>query len=154
MVSGTMNAIKYGKIIEARLVPFVWAFFPDEHRLQQDSDPKHSSKYISCLYKSHGIYWWKTSLESPDLNPIENYCGSLKQYLRSPQRPTNLEELMNGIEEFWQTLTPDVCKKYISHLQKVMPKIMEQPQWILTICDCLSKNPPSLHLLVFQEIPF
>lgn len=84
MFSGTMNAIKYGKIIEARLVPFVWAFFPDEHRLQQDSDPKHSSKYISCLYKSHGIYWWKTSLESPDLNSIENYCGSLKQYLRSP----------------------------------------------------------------------
>ena len=22
------------------------------------------------------------------------------------------------------------------------------------ICDCLSENPPSLHLLVFREIPF
>ena len=24
----------------------------------------------------------------------------------------------------------------------------------LTICDCLSKNPPSLHLPVFREVPF
>ena len=24
----------------------------------------------------------------------------------------------------------------------------------IIICDCLSKNPPSLHLPVFQEIPF
>ena len=109
-----MNAIKYGKIIEAGLVPFVRAFFPDGHRLQQDNDPKYSRKYISHLFKFHGIYWWKTPPESPDLNPIENCCGSLKQYLRSSYKPTNLEELMNGIEEFWQTLTPDVCKKYMS----------------------------------------
>ena len=30
--------------------------------------------------------------------------------------------------------------------------------WLLclpvAICDCLSENPPSLHLLVFREIPF
>lgn len=125
MFSGIMNAIKYGKIIEAGLVPFVRASFPDGHRLQQDNDPKHSSKYIRRLFKFHGIYWWKTPPESPDLNPIENCWGSLKQYLRSSYKPTNLDELMNGIEEFWQTLTPDVCKKYISHLQKVMPKVVE-----------------------------
>ena len=114
-----------GKIVEAGLVPFVRASFPDGHRLQQDNDPKHSSKYIRHLFKFHGIYWWKTPPESPDLNPIENYWGSLKQYLRSLYKPTNLEELLNGIEEFWQTLIPDVCKKYISHLQKVMPKVVQ-----------------------------
>ena len=114
-----MNAIMYGKIVETGLVPFVTDYFPAGHRLQQDNDPKHSSKYISRLFKFYSIYWWKTPPESPDLNPIENCWGSLKQYLRTNYKPTNLDELMEGIEEFWQTLTPDVCRKYIQHLQKV-----------------------------------
>ena len=114
--TGTMNAIKFGKILEASLVPFVRTCFPDGHRLPMDNDPKHSSM------KFHGIYWWKTPTESPDLNPFE---GSLKQFPRSSYKPTNLQELIDGIEEFWQSLTPEVCKKYIHHLHKVMRKVVE-----------------------------
>ena len=101
-----MNAIKFGKIIESGLVPFVKSILPDGHRLQQDSDPKYSSKYVKSLFKFHGIYWWKSPAESPDLNPIENCWGSLKQFLRNTYKPTNLQELMDGIEEFWLSLTP------------------------------------------------
>ena len=125
MLSGNMNAIRYGKIVEAALVPFVKTCYPDGHRLQQDNDPKHSSKYIGRLFKFHGIYWWKTPPESPDLNPIENCWGSLKQFLRTTYKPSNLQELMDGIEKFWASLTPDVCKKYIGHLHKVIPKVIE-----------------------------
>ena len=46
MFTVNMNTIRYGKIIEASLVPFVRTCYPDGHRLQQDNDPKHSSKYI------------------------------------------------------------------------------------------------------------
>ena len=126
MFNGIMNAIKFGKIIESGLVPFVKSIFPDGHRLQQDNDPKHSSKYVKSLFKFHGIYWWKTPAESPDLNPIENCWGSLKQFLRNTYKPTNLQELMDGIEEFWLSLTPDICTRYIQHLQKVMPKVVEE----------------------------
>ena len=125
MFSGNMNAIRYGKVVEAGLVPFVKAYYPAGHRLQQDNDPKHTSKYISRLFKFHGIYWWKTPPESPDLNPIENCWGSLKHYLRTSYKPTNLDELMEGIEKFWRTLTPHVCRKYIQHLHKVIPKVVE-----------------------------
>lgn len=79
--TGTMDAIKFGKILEASLVPFVRTCYPDGHRLQMDNNPKHSSKYINQLMKFHGIYWWRTPAESPDLNPVENYWGSLKQFL-------------------------------------------------------------------------
>ena len=120
-----MNAVKYGKIIETGLVPFLRAYFPAGHRLQQDNNPKHSSKYISRLFKFHGIYWWKMPPESPDLNLIENFWGSLKHFLRNTYKPTNLDELMNGIDKFWQTLTPDVHRKYIQNLHKVMPKVIE-----------------------------
>ena len=31
---------------------------------------------------------------------------------------------MNGKTEFWRTLTPEICTKYISHLRKVIPKVI------------------------------
>lgn len=125
MFSGIMNAPRYGKILEAGLVPFIRTCYPDGHRLQQDNDPKHASKYINRLFKFHGIYWWKTPPESPDLNPIEDCWGSLKQYLHTFYKPTNLEELMDGIEQLWLSLTPEICTKYIQHLHKVIPKVIE-----------------------------
>ena len=39
---------------------------------------------------------------------------------------TNLQTLLSGITEFWKTLTPEICTKYISHIQKkVIPKVIE-----------------------------
>jgi len=74
----------------------------------------------------HGINWWRTPPESPDLNPIELVWGSLKQYLRNHFKPKNLSELQEGISTFWQTLTPAVCRRYISHLRKVIPKVITE----------------------------
>ena len=82
-----------------------------------DNDPKHSSKYIKWLIKFHGIYWWKTLAESTGLNPLKIVGGSLKQFLQSFYKPSNLQELIDSIEEFWQSLTSE---KYI---QKVMRKV-------------------------------
>ena len=123
--TGIMNAQRYAKILESSLVQFLSKYFPEGHRLQQDNDPKHRSKYIENFFQRNNIRWWKTPPESPDLNPIENIWGSLKQYLRSTYKPSNLEELKAGIQQFWLTLTPAVCSKYIGHLQKVMPKVVE-----------------------------
>lgn len=123
--TGIMNAPRYAQILEASLVPFLRKYYPKGHRLQQDNDPKHRSKYVENFFKTQNIKWWKTPPESPDLNPIENVWGSLKQFLRSTYKPSNLEQLKAGIQQFWLTLTPTVCSKYIGHLQKVMPKVIE-----------------------------
>ena len=32
---------------------------------------------------------------------------------------------MSGIEQFWNTVPVDKCKKYIGHLRKVVPKVIE-----------------------------
>ena len=64
--------------------------------------------------------------ESPDLNPVENVWGTLKQYLRSTFKPKNLQELKDRIKQFWATLTPEVCTQYINHLNKVIPKVVEK----------------------------
>ena len=64
-------------------------------------------------------------LESPDLNLIEFIWGSLKQYLRITYKPRNLRDLKNDIEQFWMTLSPDICQRYIAHIHMVIPKIVE-----------------------------
>ena len=69
--------------------------------------------------------WWPTPPESPDLNPIENVWGSMKQYLRTHYKPRNLNKLKQGIQQFWQTLIPNICQRYIGHLQKVIPKVVQ-----------------------------
>jgi len=107
------------------LLPFIEECFPDHHRLYQDNDPKHSSKYIEHILEDNGVNLWYTPLESPDLNPVELVWGSLKQYLRNSAKPKILEELKKGIKEFWLTLTPEVCYKYIRHLKKVIPKVIQ-----------------------------
>lgn len=121
---GIMNADRYQKILEKSLIPFIDSCYPNHHRLQQDNDPKHTSHRIENFFEEKNITWWRTPPESPDLNPVENVWGSMKQYLRVHYKPRNLAELQQGIERFWQTLTPAVCQRYIGHLKKVIPKVI------------------------------
>ena len=123
--TGIINSVRYGQTLEVSLLPFIDECYPDGHRLQQDNDPKHTSRYIQKFFMEKNVFWWKTPPESPDLNPIENIWGSLKQFLRNQYKPKNIEELKDGIQMFWSTLTPEVCNNYIRHLHKVMPKVIE-----------------------------
>lgn len=121
-----MDAKRYEKILDRSLVPFIESCFQEGHRFQQDNDPKHCSKHIERYFINKEINWWRIPAESPDLNPIELVWGSLKQYLRGTYKPKNLTELKEGIAQFWQSLTPEVCQHYINHLKKVVPKVIEE----------------------------
>jgi len=72
------------------------------------------------------INYWPTPAESPDLNPIEMIWHKLKNYLRRFVKPTNKEQLVNSIQEFWQTVTPEKCQRYIGHLRKVVPEVIRR----------------------------
>ena len=45
------------------LLPFIQERFPDGHRLYQDNDAKHLSKYIEESLKQQGLNWWYTPPE-------------------------------------------------------------------------------------------
>ena len=125
MFTGIMNAERPCAVFQAGLLPYIQNTFPDWHRLQQDNDPKHASGLIDEFFEENHVNWWPTPPESPDLNPIENVWGSLKQYLRNFYKPQNLDQLKDGIQCFWSTLTPSVCTRYIQHLDKVIPKVIQ-----------------------------
>ena len=57
MFSGIMNATKYGDILSASLVPFIADRLPTTHRLYQDNDPKHTSRYIQSFFADNKVNW-------------------------------------------------------------------------------------------------
>ena len=122
---GKMNAPLYISILKASLLPFIKEVYPDGHRFVQDNDPKHCSKAARDFYSEAGINWWPTPPESPDLNPIENLWHELKEYIRREKKPKTKQELIDGIKEFWATVTADKCQRYIGHLKKVIPAVIE-----------------------------
>ena len=120
-----MNAPVYVDILQQTLLPFIQSVYPDGHRFMQDNDPKHTSNMGKDFLDNNNITWWKTPPESPDLNPIENLWHELKEYLRREVKPKTKDELVDGIVEFWGSVSGEKCRKYIRHLDKVIPRIIE-----------------------------
>ena len=120
-----MNAVLYTNILQATLLPFLRERFPDGHKFMQDNDPKHTSNHAKEFLIGNNVNWWKTPPESPDMNPIENLWHELKEYLRREIKPTTKDALVNGVKSFWETVDVAKCTKYIGHLKKVLPCVIE-----------------------------
>ena len=125
LFKANMTATRYTSILDASLVPFISSVYSDGHRLFQDNDPKHTSRWAQWHFEEKGINWWPTPPESPDLNPIELVWGSMKEAIRKVYKPRTLEQLEDSIKNYWRThLTPEVCTNYIGHIQKVLPAVV------------------------------
>ena len=75
-----MDAECLVSVFEAGLLPFLRDHYPDGHCLQQDNDPKHASHRI----EQHGVNWWATPPESPDLNPSLGLAEAIfKKYIQA-----------------------------------------------------------------------
>ena len=122
---GTMDAPLYIQVLEQTLLPFFERAYPDGHRFMADNNPKHTSKAAKDFLEEKGVSWWRTPAESPECNPIENLWHKLKEYNRRVIKPTIKQQLTDGIKQFWETVTVTKCNKYINHLKKVLPKVIE-----------------------------
>ena len=83
------------------------------------------SHLLLLLLLLYYCYWWKTPPESPDFNPIENLWHELKEYICREVKLKTKAELVDGIKEFWKTVTVEKCTRYIRHLRKVIPRAIK-----------------------------
>ena len=122
---GIMKKELFVSILEGTLLPFIEKVYPEDHKFMMDNDPKHTSGYAAEWMRRNSINWWKTPAESPVLNPIENLWHKLKEYIRREIKPKTKDELVTGIVKFWETVDTAKCQKYIGHLNKVIPQVIQ-----------------------------
>uniref|UniRef100_A0A673HSL5 Tc1-like transposase DDE domain-containing protein n=1 Tax=Sinocyclocheilus rhinocerous TaxID=307959 RepID=A0A673HSL5_9TELE len=90
VINGTMNSAVYQKILKENVRPSVrdlklkrtWV-------LQQDNDPKHTSKSTSEWLKKNKMKTLEWPSQSPDLNPIEMLWHDLKKAVHA-RKPSNV----------------------------------------------------------------
>ena len=120
-----MEAPLYTEVLRKTLLPFINEVYPTNHRFMADNDPKHTSNQAKNFLTANHVTWWRTPAKSPDCNPIENLWHELKEYNRRVIKPKTKDELIEGIKKFWETVIVAKCVKYINHLKKVLPKVVE-----------------------------
>jgi hypothetical protein len=88
-----------------------------------DKKSCHSTKYF---FRANNIRRFKTPAQSLDFNPLELVWNALGDYLTNHLKPSNAEELRNGILQLWRSVvTPEYCNSKIDHLQTVFRKCLE-----------------------------
>ena len=85
----------------------------------------HLQKAAQMFLEEKEVFWWCIPAECSDLNPIENLRYELKEYMRREVKPTTKQELISGIKEMWETVTEEMCAKYIRHLRKIISKVIK-----------------------------
>ena len=92
--------------------------------LHQDNDPKHTAKKCKKFLSNSGINWVKSPSKSPDLNPIEMLWHAMKTFIRKRFCKTP-DEVVFAILDWIDTVTPEICKKYIDNLPKVIKIVIK-----------------------------
>ncbi|KAK3556981.1 hypothetical protein QTP70_022323 [Hemibagrus guttatus] len=114
VINGTMNSAVYLKILKENVRPSVFDLkLKRTWFLQQDNDPKHTSKSTSEWLKKNKMKTLEWPSQSPDLNPIEMLWHDLKKVVHA-RKPSNMAELQQFCKDEWAKIPPQRCKRLIA----------------------------------------
>uniref|UniRef100_A0A8C1HQW0 Transposase n=1 Tax=Cyprinus carpio carpio TaxID=630221 RepID=A0A8C1HQW0_CYPCA len=120
VINGTMNSAVYQKILKENVRPSVrdlklkrtWV-------LQQDRDPKPTSKSTSEWLKKNKRKTLKWPSQRSDLNPIEMLWHDLKKAVPA-RKPSNVAELQQFCIDEWTKIPPQRCNRLIASYHKCL----------------------------------
>ena len=78
---------RYSEIVDTSLLEFINVCHPHGHRLQEDNDPKHISKFIGKYFAEKSINWLMTPADFPDLNPVWGSLMIMLLLIQSEKEP-------------------------------------------------------------------
>lgn len=94
---------------------FVW---------QQDGSGVHRAGIVHDFINKKMPQSLQWPAYSPDLSPIENVWGWLKNKVNK-EAPKTVQALRNCIRKYWRQLTPDILAPYIDSMPDRMDALIE-----------------------------
>jgi transposase len=114
-------------IYQHGLLPTARKQFGDDStlwKLQEDNDPKHTSKLATNYKEQKGIENIDWSSMSPDLAPIENVWQLLKMNLRK-KIFTTYQSLVSAIKRKWKAPPPALAIKLVDSMKNRISEVVE-----------------------------
>jgi transposase len=113
-VDNTLDSMLYRDILQDEMTKTVEHYFPDSvFFFQQDNSSVHTAKIIKNYLSQKNIRVLDWPSNSPDLNPIEHLWVDLKRRLDNAEHPINKNQLWDVIQEKWEEISPEVCRKLV-----------------------------------------
>jgi transposase len=122
-----LNAARLITLYKKSLLPSAETFFGPGNQdwiLQEDNDPKHTSKMAAKWRRENGINRMVWPAQSPDLNPIENVWAVMKLNVRK-EKPTTVKALVRAIRREWEGLSEEYAQALISSMSRRVKGVIE-----------------------------
>jgi transposase len=120
-----MDGPFYVNILQTQLLPAARTMYGRRWRLQQDNDPKHTSRVAKDFLAENGVEVMNWPANSPDLNPIENLWQVIKNKVEK-RMPENIEELKRFLAEEWDAVSEQTVINLISSMKNRCNQVLEK----------------------------
>lgn len=127
-IDGILNKEGYKSILMDHALPSGRRLIGDNFWLQQDNDPKHSSKLCREYLKSkeqrkivQNMIW---PAQSPDLNPIELLWDELDRKVRE-SCPKSKPHLWTLLQTTWESLPCETLNKLIERMPRICEAVIK-----------------------------
>lgn len=116
-----MHNFRYHSILVRHAIPSGIKLMGKGFVFQQDNDPKHTSllcrNYLESKERQGVLRMMKWPSQSPDLNPIEAFWDYIDSMLPKSEKH-NEKAMWKKLHDTWQSISVDMCKKYIESMVK------------------------------------
>ncbi len=121
---GTMDSKKYLQILEDEFLPIAEESLGFDWVFQQDNARAHVANNVQNFLhtKLPDVLLWPP--RSPDISPIENLWGRVKQKVYS-RNPKNVEEFQTYIIDEMEQIPRNYCKNLINSMNKRVQMVIE-----------------------------
>lgn len=127
-IEGIMRKEQYLKILEDNAVPSGLRLIGKKFVLQQDNDPKHTSKvckgFVQQKEREGVLKNMEWPPQSPDLNPIELLWEELDRKVRQ-QCPTSKPALWKILQDSWKSIDDATISKLIDRMPRLCKAVVK-----------------------------